>query len=292
MGADELGTDEYDADQTDVLSLVDRQFAPESPDPPADGSHAGRPSLLRGSRFDPSGRQVAVLVVLAIVAAAIAGVTAWRARPHESAVGPAAFPAAADAPASGAASATERPSALSPTSTPTSAPTAGAAPTSIVVAVVGKVRKPGLVTLRPDSRVADAIAAAGGAERGVDFSQLNQARKVADGEQIAVGVPGAQPPAGGTAAASPAPGSPASGSSTSGSAASGSSAAGSSATAIDLNTATAEQLDELPGVGPVLAKRILDYRTEHGRFGSIDELQEVSGIGDATYAKIAPMARV
>lgn len=141
-------------------------------------------------------------------------------------------------------------------------------PTTLLVHVAGKVRKPGVVRLAVGSRVEDAIEAAGGALPKVEMDTLNLARPLVDGEQVLVGV---TPPPGG-----PPPGPSA-----------GSGEAGSTTTEDDdpvvhLNTATQEQLEELPGVGPVLAERILDYRAENGPFQSPEELLEVSGIGEAT----------
>lgn len=140
----------------------------------------------------------------------------------------------------------------------------------LVVHVVGAVRRPGLVELATGARVADALAAAGGATRDAELASVNLARPVADGEQLVVLAKGQAPPAGtaGTAA--------------------GDSAAG----VLDLNTATVEQLQDLPGVGPVLAQRIVDWRTEHGRFSSVDELREVSGIGDRKFADLRSKVRV
>ncbi|GAA2458344.1 hypothetical protein GCM10010191_92820 [Actinomadura vinacea] len=135
----------------------------------------------------------------------------------------------------------------------------------------GKVRRPGVVTLPSGSRVADAIKAAGGARSGAATGSLNLARKLVDGEQIPVGV---------RAPASPQAAAPA-----------GPSAAG-PGTPLDLNAATVEQLDQLPGVGPVLAQRIVDYRTQHGGFRSVDQLQEVSGIGARRFADLKSMVRV
>jgi competence protein ComEA len=127
----------------------------------------------------------------------------------------------------------------------------------VVVSVAGKVRRPGLVRLPPGSRVDDAVRAAGGATAPIGL--LNLARRVVDGEQVLVGIAGG--PSGTTG--------------------------GSTAEALlDLNSATAEQLDGLPGIGPVLAERIVDWRTEHGRFGSVDQLREVPGIGESKYAQV------
>ncbi len=155
---------------------------------------------------------------------------------------------------------------------PPDAESAAPGPTELVVHVAGRVRTPGVVRLQPGSRVLDAVEAAGGAEDGVDLSGLNLARLVADGEQVLVGIaalPGGVGPAG--SAGSPA--APDGGQ-------------------VNLNTATAEQLDTLPGIGPALAGRILDWRVQHGRFNSVDELQEVSGIGPKTFAELAPLVVV
>lgn len=137
---------------------------------------------------------------------------------------------------------------------------------TVVVDVSGKVRHPGIVTLPAGSRVYDALARAGGVRHGVSLTALNQARLLVDGEQILVGL---RAPAGVAPAA-----------------------AGSTPATdlVNLNTATESQLEELPGVGPVTAQKILDWRTAHGRFSAVDELLEVDGIGEKTLAQIAPHA--
>jgi competence protein ComEA len=139
---------------------------------------------------------------------------------------------------------------------------------TVVVDVAGKVRRPGIATLPAGSRVVDAIRRAGGARPGVDLTSLNLARVLVDGEQILVGVPSAP---GVAASASSRPG-----------------AAGAGDGLVNINTATLEQLDSLPGVGPVTAQKILDWRTAHGSFTAIDELLEVDGIGEKTLADMAP----
>lgn len=144
---------------------------------------------------------------------------------------------------------------------PTSAPGGG----SIVVSVVGRVARPGLVTLRDGARVADALKATGGAPQGVNIGGLNLARRLTDGEQIYVGVPtppNAEQPTG-----------------TSGSGEPGSAP-------VDLNSASITSLDTLPGVGPVTAQRIIDWRTEHGRFASVDQLRDVDGIGPTRFDRL------
>ena len=148
-----------------------------------------------------------------------------------------------------------------------------AAPGSVVVDVAGKVHHPGVYTLPTSARVVDALRAAGGTLPGVSVAALNLAAHLSDGQQVSVGVTPA------------APGGPATGST---SPADGTAAAG----LVNLNTAGLEQLDALPGVGPVLAQHILDWRTEHGRFSSVDQLQQVSGIGDAKYATLKPLVTV
>lgn len=132
----------------------------------------------------------------------------------------------------------------------------------LVVHVVGQVRHPGLVRLGKGARVADAVAAAGGATRRAELAAINLARPVVDGEQIVVPAPGEAVPSAGPGTAS------------------GGGVGASPASPVNLNAAGLADLDSLPGIGPVLAQRILDWRAEHGRFTSVDELGEVVGIGD------------
>ncbi|WP_327717046.1 ComEA family DNA-binding protein [Streptomyces sp. NBC_00490] len=160
------------------------------------------------------------------------------------------------------------------------APNAVGSPAAeIVVDVSGKVREPGVHRLPAGSRVADALRAAGGVRSGTDTEGLNRARFLVDGEQVVVGGPAA-PGAGqgGTAGGGPV-----------GSA--GSVPGAGPATPVSLNTATVDQLDTLPGVGPVLAQHIVDYRTQHGGFRSVDELREVNGIGERRFADLRNLVR-
>ncbi|HEY2353974.1 MAG TPA: helix-hairpin-helix domain-containing protein [Gaiellaceae bacterium] len=155
------------------------------------------------------------------------------------------------------------PAASSYTPLPARASTKPAAAKLVVVDVAGDVRRPGLQSVPAGSRVQDAIAAAGGATRKAQLDAVNLAAPVADGEQIVV--PGSG--AGGVAAAS--------------------SPAGSSPSApLDLNSATLEQLEALPGIGPVTAQKILDYRQQHGAFHAVSELEGVPGIGPAHLAQL------
>jgi competence protein ComEA len=142
----------------------------------------------------------------------------------------------------------------------------------LIVDVVGKVRQPGIVTLPKGSRVYEAIQAAGGLEGRVDTTSLNMARELTDGEQVLVGLEPADP---GAAAPGAAPGAP-----------------GPAGAKVNLNTATLEQLDTLPGVGPVTAQAILTWRESNGRFSSVDDLLDVKGIGDATLAELRELVVV
>ncbi|MEO3761167.1 ComEA family DNA-binding protein [Mycobacterium sp. B14F4] len=169
-----------------------------------------------------------------------------------------------------------------------SSPTPAAADAPVVVSVVGLVHEPGLVTLDAGARIADALEAAGGPLDGADLVGLNMARRVADGEQVVVGI--AAPPgepvtmgssvSGGTAAASP-PQAPAS---TGGDAA--------PAGLVNLNTATVDELDTLPGIGPVTAAAIVAWRDANGQFTSVEQLGDVDGIGPARLEKLRNLVHV
>ncbi|WAB81046.1 ComEA family DNA-binding protein [Microcella daejeonensis] len=141
----------------------------------------------------------------------------------------------------------------------------GAAATAVIVHVLGAVRTPGIVEVRPGDRVVDAIAAAGGTTEDADLGGVNLARVLADGEQLRVPRAGEvvtpPPPAEGTATAGGAP---------------------ADSSVVNLNTADAAALETLPGVGPALAARIIAWRDENGPFRAVDELLAVSGIGDRT----------
>jgi competence protein ComEA len=149
---------------------------------------------------------------------------------------------------------------------PTASPARKAPARDVYVDVVGAVRRPGLYRLREGSRVAEALARAGGVTAKAELELVNRAALVADGEQIVV------PRRGAAVSAS----------------ADGGGRAGSGATAgpVHLNSATLDQLDALSGVGPVTAQKIIDYREEHGGFRSVDELDAVPGIGPARLAEL------
>lgn len=154
------------------------------------------------------------------------------------------------------------------------------APATLVVHVCGAVRRPGIVTLPADSRAADAIEAAGGVNGKADLTTINLAAKVADGQQVIVAERGQAPAAG--AAPAGQGGSAATGS---GGSATGGAAAG-LAGPISINSASASQLDALPGVGPATAQKIIDYRTANGPFKTLEDLKNVPGIGDVRFAAL------
>jgi competence protein ComEA len=154
-----------------------------------------------------------------------------------------------------------------PQVTPLPAPATATKPAAaklLVIDVAGAVRRPGIYRVRAGSRIDDAIAAAGGVTAKAELDAVNLAAPVADGEQVvvpgrgSVGAPAAGPPAAGSSPSAP----------------------------LDLNTATAEQLDSLPGIGPVTAQKILDYRQQHGAFHSVAELEGVPGIGPGRLAQL------
>jgi competence protein ComEA len=142
----------------------------------------------------------------------------------------------------------------------------------LVIDVAGAVHHPGVYRLAAGSRVEDALHRAGGVTPHADLTQINRAAKLEDGRQVLVPVKvraGAAPAAASVPGASATPSAP-----------------------IDLNTATLEQLEELDGVGPATAQKILDYRTAHGGFGSVDELDQVPGIGEKRLAALRDHLRV
>ncbi|MFC0452475.1 ComEA family DNA-binding protein [Rhodococcus jostii] len=218
------------------------------------------PDRWRDARFDPGRSGAIVLIVVGVLVAAVTVVGVRSDRPETQAV--------PSLPAAGVQSPAPAPE------SPTPAAAAPPAPSEeIVVSVVGLVVSAGLVRLPPGSRVADALAAAGGVRDGADTLGLNLAQRLSDGDQVLVGVATTQAPpsaVGGTSTGAPAAG-------------------GATATAgglVNLNTATATELDALPGVGPVTAAAIVAWRTTNGTFTDISQLGEVDGIGPVRLEKL------
>jgi competence protein ComEA len=242
--------------------------------------HAARPTTVP-ARWALTPHQVAVIALVAVVAVVVAAWWVVRSMPHSEPVqlstqrslpvSPVSTSPATAAVSSGPVSSAAAGGAAALSGTATSSGQPGG---DIVVDVAGKVRRPGIVELPAGSRVVDALAAAGGPRSGVDTRSLNLARPLVDGEQIVVGyaVPavGGAPPD--TASTGPTAAEP--------------------VQRVNLNTADAEQLDTLPDIGPVTAQSILAWRQQNGAFTSVDELLEVSGIGDATLADVAPYVYV
>ncbi|TKJ31739.1 ComEA family DNA-binding protein [Blastococcus sp. CCUG 61487] len=229
---------------------------PEPDRPPGVGRHR-RPGPA--VRWTADRRGVRSLWAAGLLAALLLVAWTWWDRPQVVPVGPVEVPAPAGAESTGP---------------PAPAPLVGeVAETSstVVVAVVGLVGRPGVVTLPTGARVADAVEAAGGLLPGTDPATVNLAALVSDGQQIAVGVPGAadapQPQASGPGVAAP-------------------------GGRVNLNTATAAELDALPGIGPVLAQRIVDHRRDHGSFRSVAQLDDVPGIGPAIAAELTELVTV
>ncbi|MFC1429530.1 ComEA family DNA-binding protein [Streptacidiphilus sp. N1-3] len=222
-------------------------------------------------RLDLDRRAVVGLCVLLVLALGYGVQHFWVGRPEPVAVPVAETAGTATAGATAASVVSPEPTVGGTGTAPKAAGAAGATG-GVIVDVAGRVRRPGVRTLRPGARVQDALRAAGGALAGTDLTNLNLARIVNDGEEIIVG---------GTAAAAPGgpgapgvPGVPA--------------AAGSP---LSLNTATADQLDALPGLGPVLVQRIIQYRDQHGGFRSVDDLRQISGFGERRLKDLRALLR-
>ncbi|MDO5498964.1 MAG: helix-hairpin-helix domain-containing protein [Propionibacteriaceae bacterium] len=205
-------------------------------------------------------RHVMVIAAVLAIGVLIAAYAVTRAR---------AVPVEASVPV--VVTAEEAPAASQPEASPT--------PEPIRIHVLGHVREPGVHRLPVGARVADAVEAAGGFAEDARPGELNLAQVLADGQQVLIGGPGRPSEVrGGDSGGSPG-----------GSAAAGGTAGtGPAGTKLNLNTANATQLDALPGVGPVTAEKIIAWRTQHGKFTRIEELQEVPGVGPKTFAELAP----
>lgn len=169
-------------------------------------------------------------------------------------------------------------SAPTPSGAPAITPATTSSDAALVVHVLGQVERPGVYELPGGARVLDAIAAAGGFTAAADHAALNLARQVGDGEQLVVTKPGEAPPPADTAPDA---------------VGGGSGGAGAARDQkLDLNSATADQLQALPRIGPALAQRIVDWRSQNGRFATVDDLRNVAGIGDKTFADLKDLVMV
>jgi competence protein ComEA len=285
FGTNQFGTDQFGTDQigTDQIGTDDRPRA-ESSRPAGGGDetarHRGGPG--GGLRWEPSRRVLAAIGIAVLVAALVTGWWVLSSRPRQLAVRSSSMEAAAIGtahsggvrvaasamPAHGSAQASAQVSAQPAQS-----------PSAVVVDVEGKVRHPGVYHLSAGARVVDAVRAAGGVRHGASSNAVNLAAPVRDGEQVRIGVHGAGVRGAGTQAGT-------SGGSRGGSGGGAVPGTAGSTAPVELNSATLPQLETLPGVGPVLAQRILDWRSQHGHFTSVDQLTQVSGIGPATFADL------
>ncbi|KKC01362.1 ComEA family DNA-binding protein [Mycolicibacter arupensis] len=252
-------------DEADANSLLPRWL----PDGAADAG------WLAAVRADPGRAGAMALALIAAVAVLITVFTVLRDKPApvtSAKLPPVEMVATASPPAEEAADVA-----------------AAASAEQVVVSVVGLVHKPGLATLPPGSRIADALSAAGGALDGADTIGLNLARPLADGEQIVVGLaPPAGPPVLGSSIGAGTPAAEAPRTST----APAEPTSADRHEPVNLNTATVEQLDALPGVGPVTAAAIVAWRDTHGKFTRVDQLGDVDGIGPARLDKLRALVRV
>lgn len=252
--------------------VADRPVVRRRREPPGLGEGPGWAVVAERVRsLPPSTGAVVGLVVLVAAAVVLWPVLRRPAPPDESLPRAGADPVTDVAPGSTAA----RPGATS------SEPAAGASPSDqggaagpVTVHVAGAVAAPGVVTLPPGSRVVDAVGAAGGLRPDADSDRVNLAAPLGDGQRVVVPILGQPAPEvlGGGAPVGQAGGDGSAG---------GAGGSGEDPGPVDINRATAEELDELPGVGPATAAAILDHRTRSGPFRSVDDLIEVRGIGEA-----------
>ncbi len=281
---DEFGDETIDVDHTTAgVATDDADGEPATADEPREprrhriNGRWGRfaelwvPEPMRNARVDPGRRGMIVLVLVAALAATAAAVGVWRDRPEPRPIETATVAAVSDTGPSTASSGSAPPTG---SAAPSPDPADVAATSEIVVSVTGLVVNPGVVHLPPDSRVTDAIAAAGGTQPGANLTGMNLAAKLADGDSVVVTDTGS---AASAPAAAPA-----------GSSGPGSAPAG----LVNLNTADEAALDTLPGVGPVMAQNIIAWRESNGRFSNVEQLQEISGIGPSRYAQISALVTV
>lgn len=263
------------AEETWADAAVPGEAAPGMADRLRERAGNWLPEAVLNARFDPGRTGLLALSLAVLAGAGVLTVVLWPSgangpEPASHAAPPRLPPAVDSSSSTRTANSTDTASASGSASEST--------PAKLVVSVVGRVAEPGLVTVQPGDRVDDALRRAGGPLPDTDVTALNLARRLDDGEQLYVGIP---VPARG-------PGAEAVG----GAAIEESTDEDDSADVVDLNTADADELQELSGVGEVTAEQILSWRDEHGEFGSVDQLRDVDGIGSATVERLRDQVRV
>ncbi len=270
MGESSKSADQPRMEEPDRTATPEQLPEPDKPDKPdrpnelerRDQPHRGSAGARARIRWEPGRPGALAMCLVAVLAAVLSAGLTWWFRPVPSPSDAAALvPSAGTAPlGTGAGAAADGAGAADATGSG-----GDSADEQLVVSVIGQVHQPGLVTVQNGSRVADAIAAAGGALDEADLSTVNLARLVVDGEQIAVGIAGSSLPGGDSS---------------------------SGQGLVNLNTASLAELEDLPGIGPVLAQRIIDFREENGGFDAVEQLREVSGIGPTLYEGIVDLVTV
>ncbi len=272
---DLVGTPADDAPAVRTRANETGAWVPGMRPPPRHGGGSETEPWRDRLRWDPGRRGLIALALAVVVVLAATGwwlaagrpkampISATGPVPTDSAGAAGSSPSTADSVSSSAARRRPAPS------TPAADPAASGA--AVVVDVAGKVRRPGVYTLPSGARVYEALRAAGGVRHGANTLSLNLAAVLQDGQQIVVGAP--------AGALAPVP-------------VTGSGGASAPAALINLNTATLEELESLPGVGPVLGQNILDWRAAHQQFTSVDQLSDVTGIGDVRLAQLRPLVTV
>lgn len=267
-----VSTEDVDADDFDVADVC----GPEPRASVGERLRSALPKEWQGAAVGVSSPALVGMLIFGVIAVVVVVVLVWQARSQTVEVGLPAAPSPVAGQAAGVSGGP--PSPVGVVGTPAGAVAGSPTPTSpvpshVVVHVSGQVATPGVVTVSSSSRVADAVAAAGGLTRQADTSRVNLAELVTDGAHVHVAAEGEPAQAV---------------SSITQSGRTSTAAAEGSAGVVNINTASASELESLPGVGPVLAARIVEHRTSYGPFATKDSLRDVSGIGEKSYARLAP----
>lgn len=267
-----VSMDEFDADDIDVADVC----GPEPRATVGERLRSALPKEWQGAAVGVSSPALVGMLILGVIAVVVVVVLVWQARSQTVEVGLPAAPSPVGGQAAGVSGGPPSPVGVVATqagAVPGSPSATSPVPSHVVVHVSGQVATPGVVTVTSSARVADAVAAAGGLRPKADTSRVNLAEVVADGAHVHVAAEG-EPAQAVSPITQPGRSSTAAGEVKAG--------------VVNINTASASELESLPGVGPVLAVRIVDHRATHGPFPTKDALRDVSGIGEKSYARLAP----